>query len=116
MVAPRIVEQRSTFLPIGVENFAKDDGVVARRNGLARRTFEPGECSAQKRHTGLTRVPVDTAEAIEAALGEAHGDRFLVLGEHVNAKMARLFEMTKDVGTMVDANQNERRFHGYACK
>src|SRR5262249_44055407 len=68
-----------------------------------------GDHVVQQRHAGYAMAVAGAAEAIVVAGGEAAGERLLVFAKHVHAKMTALREQGVNRGTLVNANENQRR-------
>lgn len=102
-------EQGAVVASESVKHFPHDDGMVAAFVTLHDLAFEIADSAVQ--HCGAVSafVPIQAGELVRALGGEAARDLFLIFVKKINRKYIRLNEARITLGSLIDANQDERR-------
>lgn len=101
-------EQRPVVASDSTQYFAHDNGVIAAFVALHNLALEMADSAVQDGGAVSAFVPSQAGELIGALCREATRNLFLIFVEEVNRKYVGLNEARIALGSLVDANQDQR--------
>src|SRR5438270_5968501 len=116
MVGATVIKQRAAVAMLGVQDFGDQDGVVAGIYQAVRTAFERGQRAGDQRHALVPGVPFDRVEPVVPAPRKMYRKILLALMKNIDTQALRPAKALENVGTVIDADQNQRRIERNRCK